>query len=56
MFVGWYGDKSHINRITLLGIAVVYSGVLTCISLLMSTFPLLVAYAVVYGLGLGNAL
>ena len=54
IFAGWLGDRPCVTRNLLAGISASYGGLLTVISLFFQTFPTLLMFAILYGIGGGT--
>ncbi len=51
---GWLGDKVPWNRNYIAGLAGVYCGALTCVSLMFTSFQSLLIYSILFGSGVGK--
>ncbi len=54
VLAGWVGDRPRVVRNLMAGSAAAYCGALTVLSLAFSTFPSLLAFCLLYGLGGGK--
>ena len=56
VIAGWIGDRPCVTRNILAGAASLYCGVLTIISLSFRTFPTMLLFMLLFGLGGGKSL
>ena len=51
---GWIGDKPYINRLYLVGGSAVFCGIVAGVSISFHTYPLMIVYALLAGIGGGK--
>ena len=50
IFVGWFSDLGLFHRTTIIGFSFIVSGVLSILMPFFPSFPVVIGYAVIYGL------
>ena len=51
IFFGWVGDRPSVNRCMMIGVAAMFNGLWSCVSVMFISYPTMMAYSLVFGLG-----